>query len=135
MPRFQIKQGETVRGHPATTVMVVDDHAGFRGAMESLLRSTSDLLLAGSVGGGEEAVDLAAVLRPRVVVMDLLMPGLDGVEATRRLRAQSCPPIVVALSGSRTRMRDALVAGAAVAVLKDEDPGRLLDVIRRAALL
>jgi DNA-binding NarL/FixJ family response regulator len=101
--------------------------------MESLLESTSDLVLAGSAATGEEAVDLAAVLQPHVVVMDLHLPGIDGVEATRRVCAQHYPPIVVALSGSRMLMRDAVAAGAAGAVLKDEDPERLLDVIRTLA--
>lgn len=101
--------------------------------MESLLGSTSDLVFAGSAANGEEAVALAAVLQPHVVVMDLHMPGIDGVEATRRVLAQRCPPIVVALSGSRTLMRDAVAAGAAGAVLKDENPERLLDVIRTLA--
>jgi DNA-binding NarL/FixJ family response regulator len=110
--------------------MVVDDHAEVRRAMESLLESTSDLVLAGSAMSGEEAVDMAAVLQPDVVLMDLHMPGIDGVEATRRVRAQRCPPVVVALSGSRTLMREAVAAGAAGALLKDEDPERLLDVIR-----
>jgi DNA-binding NarL/FixJ family response regulator len=113
--------------------MVVDDHAGVRRAMESLLKSTSDLVLSGSAASGEQAVDLAALLQPHVVVMDLHMPDIDGVEATRRVLAQRCPPIVVALSGSRTLIRDAVAAGAAGAVLKDEDPERLLDVIRSLA--
>jgi DNA-binding NarL/FixJ family response regulator len=115
------------------TVLVVDDHPGFRRALEGLLRDTPDLDLVGSARGGEEAVALAARVRPRVVVMDLAMPGLNGVEATRRVLAQVHPPTVVALSGSRELMRDALAAGAAVTLLKDVDPAELLDLIRSAA--
>jgi DNA-binding NarL/FixJ family response regulator len=115
------------------TVLVVDDHAGFLGALERLLRSTPDLVLVGSACGGEEGVSLAAQLRPRVVVMDLAMPGLSGVEATRRVRSQREPPTVVALSGSRELMRDAIAAGAAFTLLKEVDPAQLLTVIRAAA--
>lgn len=116
------------------TVLVVDDHAGFRRALESLVRSAGDLVLLGAACGGEEAVRLSAQLRPRVVVMDLGMPGVNGVEATRRLRDQQQPPVIVALSGSHELIREAVAAGAAFTVLKDENPARLLDVIRAAAV-
>jgi DNA-binding NarL/FixJ family response regulator len=116
-----------------TTVLVADDHPGFRCALESLLRSTDDLLLVGSACGGEEAVVLSARLHPQVVVMDLAMPGVDGVEATRRVRHQLQPPAVVALSGSREWMRAAVDAGATATVLKDVHPDALLDAIREAA--
>jgi DNA-binding NarL/FixJ family response regulator len=115
------------------TVLVVDDHAGFRRALEGLLRNTPDLDLVGSACGGEEAVALTARIRPRVVIMDLAMPGLNGVDATRRVLAQVGPPTVVALSGSRELMRDAVAAGAALTLLKDVDPAELLDLIRSAA--
>jgi DNA-binding NarL/FixJ family response regulator len=114
------------------TVLVVDDHAGFRRALESLVRSAGDLFLLGSACGGEEAVRLSAQLRPRVVVMDLGMPRVNGVEATRRLRGQQLPPAVVALSGSHELIREAAAAGAAFTVLKDVDPQHLLQVIRSA---
>jgi DNA-binding NarL/FixJ family response regulator len=115
------------------TVLVVDDHPSVRCALESLLRGSCELELVGSAATGEEAVHLSAQLGPRVIVMDLSMPGLGGVEATRRVRAQKSRPAVVALSGSRELMRDAVAAGACVTVLKDEDPLRLLDMIRTAS--
>jgi DNA-binding NarL/FixJ family response regulator len=117
----------------AITVLIADDHPGFRSALASLIRSADDLVLLGSARDGEEAVLLAAQLRPRVVVMDLAMPGVDGVEATRRVRGHQPPPVVVALSGSHELIRDAVAAGAAFTVLKDVDPQRLLHVIRAAA--
>jgi DNA-binding NarL/FixJ family response regulator len=115
------------------TVLIVDDHPSVRHALESLLRSDPALELVGSAHSGEEAVRLAAQLRPQVIVMDLTMPGVNGVEATRRVRAQQRPPTVVALSGSHELMREAVAAGAAFTVLKDEDPQRLLEVIQTAS--
>jgi DNA-binding NarL/FixJ family response regulator len=117
----------------AITVLIGDDHPGFRSALASPIRSTDDLVLLGSARDGEEAVLLAAQLRPRVVVMDLAMLDVDGVEATRRIRGHRPPPVVVALSGSHEVIRDAVAAGAAFTVLNDVDPQWLLHVIRAAA--
>lgn len=119
---------------PAATVLIADDHDGFRAALASLLGDTDDLRVIASASGGEQAAALAATLAPDVVVMDLVMPGVDGVEATRRIRRLPWPPIVIALSGSRALMRDAIAAGAAFALLKDVEPDDLLRVIRRAAV-
>jgi DNA-binding NarL/FixJ family response regulator len=118
---------------PPVTVLIVDDHPRVRAALGSLLGSSDALCLVGSACSGEEALELAAALCPAVIVMDLAMPGLGGVEAIRRIRAFRQPPVVVALSGSRELMRDAVAAGAAVTVLKDEDPQRLLEVIAAAS--
>jgi DNA-binding NarL/FixJ family response regulator len=119
--------------HRAITVLVVDDHPGFRRALEAALRRAPGLVLVGSAGNGEEGVRLGLQLHPRVVVMDLAMPGVSGVEATRRLMAQQPPPAVVALSGSRELMRAAVAAGACSTVLKDAGLAELLRTIRRAA--
>lgn len=115
------------------TVLVVDDHPRVRRALESALRRAPGLVLVGSARDGEEAIELATQLHPRVVVMDLAMPGITGVEATRRLMTQRHPPAVVALSGSRELMRAAVAAGACSTVLKDADLAELLSTIRRAA--
>jgi two-component system NarL family response regulator len=68
-------------------VLVVDDNALFRDGLVSLLRQIEDIEVVGAAGGGDEAVRRAPVLRPNVVLMDVAMPGMGGVEATRRLLA------------------------------------------------
>jgi DNA-binding NarL/FixJ family response regulator len=114
-------------------VLVVDDHPGFRHALETALRRAPGLRLVGSASSGEEALILSAQLQPRVVVMDLAMPGMTGVDATRRLMARPEPPAVVALSGSRELMRDAVAAGARGTLLKEADLTELLATIRLVA--
>ena len=112
------------------SVLVVDDHPGFRRALEHALRRAPGLRVVGCARNGEEAIAMSARLEPRVVVMDLAMPGVSGVEATRRLMRQEVPPAVVALSGSRELMRDAIAAGACRALLKEGDLSELLTTIR-----
>jgi DNA-binding NarL/FixJ family response regulator len=118
---------------PDITVVIADDHPGFRAALEAMLHAAPGIVLLGSAGCGEEAVSLSAALRPRVVLMDLMMPGVNGVDATRRVRAQPQPPAVIALSGSPELMPAAVRAGAARTLLKEEDPDVILDAIRAAA--
>jgi DNA-binding NarL/FixJ family response regulator len=121
--------GETAR----ITVLIADDHGGFRRALEAALRRAPGLRLVGCAHDGNEAVLMTVKLRPRVVVMDLAMPGMSGVEATRRLMEEREPPAVVALSGSRELMRDAIAAGASSTLLKEADLSELLDSIRVVA--
>ena len=66
-------------------VLIVDDHAILRAGLTALLTAASDIELVGEAAGGEEAISLATELRPDVVLMDLSMPGVDGVTATRRI--------------------------------------------------
>jgi DNA-binding NarL/FixJ family response regulator len=116
------------------TVLVVDDHPGFRRAIDRALRRAPGLTLVGSARNGQEAIVMSVRLEPHVVVMDLAMPGVSGVEATRELMRQRRPPAVVALSGSRELMRDAIAAGACRALLKEGDLTELLTSIRVAAV-
>ena len=125
--------GSTTDGRDGITVLVVDDHPGFRRALEHALRRAPGLRLVGCARDGEEAIAMSARLEPRVVVMDLAMPGVSGVEATRQLMRQARPPAVVALSGSRELMREAVAAGAFKALLKEGDLTELLTTIRLAA--
>ncbi|MGH8998813.1 MAG: response regulator [Acidimicrobiia bacterium] len=117
-----------------TTVLVVDDHRllrqGLRRAMED-----SGFTVVGEASDGEEALHLAAELRPELVLMDLSMPVLDGIEATRRLRESHPDVRVVMLSmhGEEDIMARALRAGAAGYLTKDCSMGEVADALRLAA--
>jgi DNA-binding NarL/FixJ family response regulator len=115
------------------TVVVADDHDGYRDAIETVLRASPGVSLIGSARDGAGAVAMVARLHPQVVVIDLVMPGMTGVDATRRILGGSEPPAVVAISASRTLMREARAAGAAATLLKDVEPAELLSAIRAAA--
>ncbi|MET3806735.1 DNA-binding NarL/FixJ family response regulator [Nakamurella sp. UYEF19] len=117
------------------TVLVVDDHPLVRAGLAGLIDATADLRVVGAAAGGEEAVGRAVELQPDVVLMDLSMPGIDGVEATRRVLA-SCPTVRVLVLTSfhdHDRVSQALEAGAIGYLLKNSDPVELLSGIRSAA--
>jgi DNA-binding NarL/FixJ family response regulator len=119
-----------------TTVLLVDDHPMVRAGLASLIGTTDDLAIVGEAGGGVEAVAMVAGLGPDVVLMDLSMPGMDGVEATRRiLDANPLVRVVVLTSfADEKRVADALAAGAVGYLLKDTDAREVLAAIRSAAL-
>ncbi len=116
-------------------VLVADDHAVVRDGLEQLVRSADDLECVGGARDGGEAVDLGVERRPDVVVMDLSMPGLDGIEATRRLvkRVSGVQVVVLTSFSDRGRILGALEAGAVGYLLKDATPEELLNGIRAAA--
>ncbi|TMK38380.1 MAG: response regulator transcription factor [Actinobacteria bacterium] len=116
-------------------LIVAEDHAVVRQGLEQLLGAAPDLEVAGSAADGEEAVSMAAQTRPDVVLMDLEMPRMDGIEATRRILDAGQPPRVVVLTSfsDRERILDALDAGAIGYLLKDAEPEELLRGIRAAA--
>jgi signal transduction histidine kinase len=115
-------------------VLVVDDNAGFRESLLSLLEA-GNLQVVGEAGSGAEALSLVASLRPDVVLMDVRMPTMDGIEATRRLKSDFPELGVVALSGHEDQeiVRGMLVAGASGYVLKDSDGDEILTAVGRAA--
>ena len=115
-------------------VLVVDDNAGFRESLLSLLEA-GNLQVVGEAGSGVEALDLMPVLEPDVVLMDVRMPRMDGIEATRRLKDVFPEVGVVALSGHEDQeiVRGMLVAGASGYVLKDSDGDEILTAVSRAA--
>lgn len=79
-------------------VLIVDDQQPFRRAMSAVVGETDGFVVVGSASSGEEALARAAALRPDLVLMDVHLPGIDGIEATRRLTGSPCAPVVVLLS-------------------------------------
>jgi DNA-binding NarL/FixJ family response regulator len=119
-----------------TRVLLVDDHRLVRAGLRSLLASAADIEVVGEAEDGAQALELAAATGPAVVLMDLSMPVLDGVAATRQLLTDRPDVRVVVLTSfsDRDRVRDALSAGAIGYVLKDCTPEELLSAVRAAAL-
>jgi DNA-binding NarL/FixJ family response regulator len=116
-------------------VAVVDDHAIVRNGLVQLLSSDPELEVVGAVGDGAAAVSLCAELHPDVALMDLSMPGMDGVEATSRI-VESAPGVQVVVLTSfvdRERVLAALDAGAIGYLLKDAEPEELLRGVHAAA--
>lgn len=118
-----------------TTVVLVDDHPMVRAGLATLVDAAPDLAVVGQAGDGREAVDVVAATTPDVVLMDLSMPVMDGVEATRSVLAQTPGTHVVVLTSfsDRARVGDALAAGAIGYLLKDTEPAELLAAVRSAA--
>lgn len=113
-------------------VLIVDDHAVLRDGIRSLLESYDDLLVVGEAGNGREAVELAGQLSPDVVLMDVAMPEMDGIEATRRIVA-SYPQIrvlVLTQHDNREYVFPILEAGAAGYLLKKVRGADLVSAIR-----
>jgi DNA-binding NarL/FixJ family response regulator len=116
-------------------VLVVDDHQLVRAGLITLLEAAPDIQVAGEAANGQQAIEAAAATTPDVVLMDLSMPVLDGVAATRLLLAERPDTRVVALTSfsDRQRVTDILAAGATGYVLKDCRPDELLAAVRAAA--
>lgn len=116
-------------------VMVVDDHAIVRMGLAALFETQADLVFVGAAEDGAEAVRKAKRLNPDVIVMDLMMPVMDGVTATREIVAEnpSAKVIVLTTSTSSEEITRALEAGAAGAILKSEANRKLLSVLRAVA--
>jgi DNA-binding NarL/FixJ family response regulator len=115
-------------------VFIVDDHTVVREGLRAVLAAEPDLSVVGESGSGEEAVDLVAELRPDVVLMDLRLPGIDGVAATNRIVAAGTARVLVLTTydGDGDIVR-ALAAGATGYMLKDASRGELVEAVRRAA--
>jgi DNA-binding NarL/FixJ family response regulator len=115
-------------------VLIADDHQVVRSGLEQLLATADDIELVAMAANGAEAVALASELTPDIVLMDLSMPEVDGVSATRQIVAAGLSTQVVVLTSfsDRQRILDALDAGAAGYVLKHAEPDELLEAIRAA---
>jgi DNA-binding NarL/FixJ family response regulator len=117
------------------TVVLVDDHAVVRRGLSDLLASTPDLVVVGTAADGAEALPLVRECRPDVVLMDLQMPGVDGVEATRTIVEEELGAQVLVLTSfsDSERIIAALDAGAVGYLLKDADPDVVLEGERAVA--
>jgi DNA-binding NarL/FixJ family response regulator len=116
-------------------VAVVDDHAVVRAGLEQVIDLADDIVVVGSGVDGEEAAELVLDTSPDVVLMDLSMPTVDGVEATRRVLAARPETNVLVLTSfsDRESILEALDAGACGYLLKDSEPEELLRAIRSAS--
>ena len=116
-------------------VLLVDDHTVVRRGLRLVFELEDDLEVVGEAADGREALAQVAELRPDVVVMDLLMPGMNGVEATRAIRAAHPDVEVVALTSvlEDRMVVDAVEAGAAGYLLKETRPDDLFEAVRAAA--
>jgi two-component system, NarL family, response regulator NreC len=116
-------------------ILLVDDHALFRAGISALLQTEADLAVVGAVGTAEEALDELARLRPDVVLMDLSMAGLGGIEGTRRVIAERTGARVVVLTvhSEEEWLVAALEAGASGYVTKESAEERLMEAVRAAA--
>jgi len=116
-------------------VMLVDDHRLVRSGLTSLLGTAADIEIVGEAADGAQAVTVVLELEPDVVLMDLSMPVMDGVSATRKILIDRPTTKIVMLSSfsDRARVRDAIAAGAIGYVLKDCTTEELLTAVRAAA--
>jgi DNA-binding NarL/FixJ family response regulator len=116
-------------------VLLAEDHGLVRAGLERLLATAADVEVVGSASDGAEAVELAASTRPDVVLMDLSMPNVEGIEATRQILAADGEAQVVVLTSvtDRERILAALDAGAIGYLLKDAEPDELIGGVRSAA--
>jgi NarL family two-component system response regulator LiaR len=122
-------------GEKRIRVVIVDDHVLVRSGLDVVLGMFDDIELAGQAGDGEEAVRLCVELHPDVVLMDLVMPGMSGVEATRRILEQCPGTKVVALTSftEEDLIGETLRAGAIGYLMKNVSADQLADAVRAAA--
>ena len=120
----------------AIRVLLVDDHAVMRAGFRMILESAGDIAVVGEAAAGVEAVEAASALRPDVICMDVQMPDMDGLEATRRITrdgAVDAAVVVVTTFDRDDYLFDALAAGASGFLLKNAGPEELIAAVRVAA--
>ena len=119
-----------------TRLLIVDDHLGVRRGLQQLFATVPGIEVVGVAADGRQAVSQADQLRPDVVLMDVQMPDVDGVEATRRITATHPSSRVVILTVSRdhARIREAFQGGAVSYVPKHSDPDLVVRAVQQARL-
>lgn len=119
---------------PPIRILLADDHSILREGLRMLLDRQSEFEVVGDASNGREAVEMAGSLEPDVVIMDLAMPGLNGIEATRRIISRNAHTAVVILSmhSDESYILRSLKAGARAFLLKDSLKSDLIDAIRTA---
>ena len=117
-------------------VLIVDDHGIVRAGIKSLLDVQSDIEVVGEAAGGEEAIEKALALRPDLVLMDVAMPGMNGIEATRRIKEElpETSVLVLSMHDDEEFFFPVLRAGASGYILKEAEPQELLYAIRTVHL-
>lgn len=115
------------------SVLVVDDHPLFRQGLRDLLRSEQDIEVVGEGANGQEALELARKLKPDAIILDINMPGINGLQVTRQLRSEHSPAAVVMLTAydDAEQVLHAFRAGASAYCPKDVSPHTLIQVLRQ----
>lgn len=124
-----------MRGTGIIRILLVDDHTVVRSGLSAVLSVQEDFKVAGEAGDGGEAVQLCERLQPDIILMDLLMPKMDGVEATRIIKQRWPQTKVIALTSFKEKeyVEGALKAGACGYLLKNVSADDLVNAVRRAA--
>ena len=133
--RARPRRGLPARRAPMTRVLLVDDHRLVRAGLAGLIDAAADLTVVGEAADGRQAIEVARATGPDVVLMDVSMPVLDGIAATRELLQERPELRIVALTSfaDSAKVGDMLRAGAVGYLLKDCDPAQLLSAVRAAA--
>jgi DNA-binding NarL/FixJ family response regulator len=118
-----------------TRVLLVDDHELVRQGISAMLASSGDITIVGNARSGREAIEVARKELPDIVLMDVRMPDMDGLEATRKIKEERPRTAVIMLTmhDNPTYLRDAVRAGAAGYLLKDVSKDELVDAVRQVA--
>ena len=116
-------------------ILIVDDHAVVRSGLRLLLEREDDLEAIGEAGDGKQAVQMARVLKPDIVLLDVVMPGSSGIDAAAEIRIESPDSRILMLSmqDDPTYVRQAFASGAAGYVLKDAADAELVEAVRKVA--
>jgi two-component system, NarL family, response regulator LiaR len=118
-----------------TSVLIVDDHAVVREGLHAMLDGDPSLIVIGEAHNGLEAIELVGFLQPQVVLIDINMPEMDGLQATARIKAEypQTTVIILTMHATRSHVLEALRAGASGYLLKDAPRSHVLETIRHAA--